>query len=498
MAHQVKVSGHYRNVCDVIVPNDLCAGCGVCAGICPADAIRIEWNRYGEYRPMEQIGQCTDCGLCLAACPFWNQEEDELTLAQREFGHQDGIRFDSVAGFFLDIFSGYSTVDDHRIRGAGGGLTTWLLEKMLVERVVDRVCCVIPDGDADVLFRYFVTDSVEGVRRASRSAYYPVELSAVLREILSVEGKYAIVGLPCVLKGLRLAMRDSDEARKRIVAMVGLFCGQQKSKFFAEYLCALAGGAPRDLISAAFRVKDAARSDSFENRFEFSCRSGDSVTSGNIYWSGGMGWLWGHDCFKLNACNFCDDITAEVADIAFGDAVARPYCYGTAGTSFAIVRSAFVHDWLLGGRSRGEVVADRVPLNAILERQHVVVLQKRDDLAQRLYLARRKGGGSYIPVKRFAPRRRSSPRLNWDMALRDRMRVVRRRGDEEHRHDGGVVAEGERALTAIPEEFARRNWRYRLHRYLSSALIMSRSVRRDGVSRVRTYLRRSSVLGRHR
>ena len=77
------VSNQYRNVCDVIVPSQLCVGCGICAGICLQGAINIEWNHYGEYTPVEQTGKCNECGLCLQVCPFWNQQENETTLAER-------------------------------------------------------------------------------------------------------------------------------------------------------------------------------------------------------------------------------------------------------------------------------------------------------------------------------------------------------------------------------------------------------------------------------
>ena len=440
----------YRNVCDVIVPNDLCCGCGVCAGICPVDALKVEWNKYGEYAPVEQPGQCTECGLCLQACPFWNQEENETTSAEREFGRQDGIQRDSAVGLYLDLFAGYSKVNNQRIHGASGGLTTWLLENMLAQGVVNRVCCIVPNGDPNTLFRFSVVESIPDIRRASRSAYYPVELSQVISEILSVDARYAVTGLPCVLKGLRLAMQRNAKLHERITVLVGLVCGQQKSRFFAEYLCALAGGQPSKLASAAFRVKDVTRHH-LDHRFEFTCGSGKNVTTGHIHQSEGMGWLWGHDCFKLNACNFCDDITAEVADVTFGDAVAEPCCYGTAGANFVIVRSGMIRDLLTDGASAGEIVLDRVPVQAVIERQQGVVLLKREDLQHRLYATRHQGNASYIPTKRFPRRRRLSPFPNWNMELRDTVRSTSRNVYADYRYQPDVVSQMETALKSVVE-----------------------------------------------
>ena len=68
-----------QNVVTRIVSNDLCVGCGVCAGLCPQQNLIMEWNDRGEYSPVEQ-GRCLEgCTLCLRVCPFQdgNQSEDD-------------------------------------------------------------------------------------------------------------------------------------------------------------------------------------------------------------------------------------------------------------------------------------------------------------------------------------------------------------------------------------------------------------------------------------
>ncbi|MPN28404.1 hypothetical protein SDC9_175845 [bioreactor metagenome] len=47
------------NVFDLVVQNNLCSGCGVCAGVCPAGNLAMEWNERGEYTPSDQ-GRCID------------------------------------------------------------------------------------------------------------------------------------------------------------------------------------------------------------------------------------------------------------------------------------------------------------------------------------------------------------------------------------------------------------------------------------------------------
>lgn len=40
------------NVIDKVVHKSLCIGCGVCAGLCPNHALRMEFNAYGELNPV--------------------------------------------------------------------------------------------------------------------------------------------------------------------------------------------------------------------------------------------------------------------------------------------------------------------------------------------------------------------------------------------------------------------------------------------------------------
>lgn len=391
----------YRNICDVIVPNGYCVGCGICAGICPSHVLEMKLNEYGEYQPLEVRAGCLPaCDLCFRSCPFWNQADNEDTLAKAAFGNEPGINHSGEIGFHLDSYVGYSNVDGHRVHGASGGLATWLLETMLGEGLVDHVICVVHNPDPKRLYKFSVLHSVEEIRGASRSCYYPVELSEVIDYILQHEGDYAIIGLPCFLKGLRLAARSSARLRRRMKFLLGLVCGQQKSTFFAAHLCALKGGDPWHMDYCCFRVKDQNRRAN-DFGFSFKCTEG-AVRSDTIYWTEGMREAWTSGFFKLNACNYCDDVYAELADVTFMDAWLNRYIEDPAGTNIVLFRNIVLRNLALKCSSEGLIHLEPLSIDCVVKSQQAVLDTKRARLANRLRLAKVMGR-KYLPIKRVSP-----------------------------------------------------------------------------------------------
>jgi coenzyme F420-reducing hydrogenase beta subunit len=93
---------------------------------------------------------------------------------------------------------------------------------------------------------------------------------------------------------------------------------------------------------------------------------------------------WGSGFFQYDACNFCDDVVAETADVSFGDAWVEPYSSDGRGTNVVVVRSEEV-DRLIAA-AMGEARLDLKPVDAaFIERtQAAGFRQRREGLAYRL------------------------------------------------------------------------------------------------------------------
>lgn len=75
-----------------------CSGCGVCAGVCSSDALKIAFNPFGEYGPVLNESRCSECGICLKVCPFSDESKNEDELGKSLFAKVDNVNHDQFFG----------------------------------------------------------------------------------------------------------------------------------------------------------------------------------------------------------------------------------------------------------------------------------------------------------------------------------------------------------------------------------------------------------------
>jgi coenzyme F420 hydrogenase subunit beta len=237
-------------------------------------------------------------------------------------------------------------------------------------------------------------------------------MSGVISEILRRPGRYVVVGVPCFVKALRLACRESTVLKERVAFVIGIVCGHFKSTSFAELFAWQCGIMPAELRGIDFRTKLPDRSASSYAVTVTGEREGQPVTvtkpTSELFGSN-----WGHGLFKYKACEFCDDVVGETADISIGDAWLPEYESDSGGTNVVVVRSPILNSILSSA-----VVASRVHLEGISAEKVVAsqaggIRHRRDGLAFRLYLADR--SGSWRPTKRVQPSCSHLGSKQWDI-----------------------------------------------------------------------------------
>lgn len=63
-----------------ILPKVECRGCGVCAAVCPTDAIGMELDERGFYQAFVRIDKCVGCGRCIKICSAINKKNPRRLL----------------------------------------------------------------------------------------------------------------------------------------------------------------------------------------------------------------------------------------------------------------------------------------------------------------------------------------------------------------------------------------------------------------------------------
>lgn len=390
----------HKHVVGEVVAHDLCIGCGVCAGVCPSKVLKMEWRENGDLTSSHS-GTCpSNCGLCLRVCPSSLEAMGKDKLADTLFADIEGIQYDCYAGYHLASFLGYSRIDDQRKHGASGGVVTWLLESLLTGGMVDGVVCVGSGGEEGRLFSFQVIQDVPSIRRAAGSRYYPVDLAQVVSTINARENemRYAVVGLPCMINALRLAMDVMPRLRRRIVYTIGLVCGHLPNRYYTEYLSRMSGINPNNLAYASYRLKEGTTR---AGDYKFLAVADDGSSGRGVRFSQGINRIWHDGYFRYNVCNYCDDVFAEVADAVVMDAWLPEYERDPRGHSLLILRHPKLLQLVTEGQARGTCYMQPLPISKLVESQKGNVYKKR--VLSKGYLYRAIEKGSVIPQSRLKP-----------------------------------------------------------------------------------------------
>jgi coenzyme F420-reducing hydrogenase beta subunit len=376
-----------------VVASGLCIGCGACASA-RADA-SMEWDRDGFLKPHGPAHWLSGRTSALArTCPFSPAAPDEDAIAFREYPAAPNA--DGQIGRFDAAYVGHVAEGEYRAEGSSGGLVTWVAAQLLESGAVDGVAHVVPSDPASgKLFRYRISRTVAELRQGAKSRYYPVDLAAVLREIRGTPGRYAVVGIPCFIKVVRLLQRVDPLIRDRVAFTLGIFCGHMKSRHMVESFAWQLGTEIGQVRALDYRLKDASRP---ANWYRAQLELEDGSAAAQDWWHLADG-DWGAGFFQNPACDHCDDVVAETADIAFGDAWVEPYASDGRGTNVVIVRSPALHALLRRGMAEGRLNLEPVDNDFVIATQAAGLRHRRQGLAYRLIWRRR----GLRPIKRVEP-----------------------------------------------------------------------------------------------
>ena len=380
---------------DADAPNGVtsfCIGCGSCAFI--DSAYQILKNSDGCFQA-RQVKTVTS-GKVDQVCPFAaDSNEDEL--GKSLFSGTEGIAHNQYLGYYLANHVGFVKTSGYRERGSSGGFVSWLASTMLKDGLVDAVIHVKDGPSPDQMYTYQISHTPEEVSQGAKSKYYPIEISHVLRYISEHEGRYLFIGIPCFVKAIRLISRIDPIIKERVIYCVGLVCGHLKSDFFAKSEAWESGIPPSSLRDVDFRYK---LPDSSADDYAVKVTSTDPLQPPVIKRVSELSTTnWGLGYFKYNACDFCDDVLAETADITFGDAWLPKYSQDGLGSNVVVIRNPTLKS--LFDRHHEELQLFESTPEEIYQSQAGGFRHRRQGLQYRLQVKQQRG--EWTPTKRVEP-----------------------------------------------------------------------------------------------
>lgn len=375
-----------------IVNADICIGCGMCIAQEESLNHKMVRNKFGFLVP-NVTRENNLYGKSVSVCPF-NPFPESDVRTEKELAAlflKSASNYDKHVGRFISTYVGYSP--NFRMSSSSGGLATYILYYLLSNKIVDGAIVVVP-SDSDRHYNYQLITNSEELLHSSKTKYYPVTLSEAMTKLKDFQGNVAISGVGCFIKAVRLFQHYNPEISEKVKFTIGIICGGVKSDFFAEYLAASAGADPNAFKSPLFRIKDPS---SLSSDYSFGCT--DLKGKWFKIKMRLLGDMWGSGLFKNNACDFCDDVTTELADISLGDAWFGSYRMDGSGTNVIVTRSLSADEIIQKSINGGELNVQELSFDQFYRSQRASFRHRQEALGYRIH--KRVQKNLFTPPKRF-------------------------------------------------------------------------------------------------
>ena len=358
-----------------VVKRGLCTGCGTCVGVCPREACEMVIDKKrGTYVPKIDKEACRQCGLCFEVCP--GHSMDFVSQSQTLFGN---IPEHVTLGKYLGCYIGHAGDPDVRFDGASGGIVSALLTFALEKGLIDGALVTRMHPNKPLEPISFIARSPEEIALAASAKFCPVPANRALKRILYSSGKFAVVGLPCHIQGIRKAEQCITKLRERIRFTISLTCGTDYSFRGTSQLLRTHNVAPESVEQLDYRghgwpgsmiikTKNGART-------EVPYKECTSQLAP----------------FSPRRCTLCSDMFGELSDLSCGDAWLPGAADGDRfGTSFVLTRTPEAEELLEAAASDERLVLSDFSPRAVAASHSHAIFKKRK-LGARMSLFRWSG-----------------------------------------------------------------------------------------------------------
>jgi len=329
-------------------------------------------EREGLYSPVINWEKCRACALCFETCPGYSV--DFRSLNNEIFAKEPQ---DILLGNHLACYVGHSREAEIRYHSSSGGLVTELLIFSLENGLIDGALVTKMNENNPFEPEPFIARTRKEIISAAGSKYCPVPANIKLEQILSEEGKFAVVGLPCHIQGIRKAAMIKRQLQEKIILHLGLFCSHTVDFRGTKLLLRKLGVDEKNIRKIDYRGRG------WPGGLSLELKTGNKkfIPLEDYY-------MFKYFLFSPPRCSVCSDPTAELADISFGDAWLREMSREKIGKSILVSRSKIGEEILHNAQSEGKIEILKVDPDKVVRSQREIIFLKKKCLATNVMISR--------------------------------------------------------------------------------------------------------------
>lgn len=364
-----------RNI-KYVVENGLCVGCGVCEAACLNEAVKVIYDiRSG--MPVATVNEekCNGCQICLNVCYGYRVDQK---LNVRIF---DTLPI-SVVGNFRKCYIGYANDQVLRHSSTSGGGVTALLMYALEQGLIEGAIVTRMEAGNPPRAKAFIATTTDEILAAVGSKYCPVSFAECLR-FLENGKRYAVVGLPCHIYGIRKLAEFNARIRNSVSLYLGILCGGMPSYFGTLYIL-------RNYdMEKHYITKFEYRGGGWPGRLLIRGKKQTPNRQVEICVPYPEYWRDAYQFFFPYRCTLCHDGFNEFSDISFGDAwLPRLTKKSKKGVSLIITRTEAGERFIQEAFQKGYVQINPIKVQDVIKSQQGLIRFKFSTLRARMNLCK--------------------------------------------------------------------------------------------------------------
>ena len=266
-----------------------------------------------------------------------------------------------VVGNVLNCYLAYSSNSDIRLRGQSGGIVSSLLIFALEEELIDGAVVARMSRKNPLSPEIFIAKSREEVIDASKSKYCPIPMNIIVKRVLGEVGRYAIVGIPCQIHGMRKAEKINRDLKKKVILHLGLLCDRTLNFLFQDYILSKINAERQEIQEFVYRSKEWR---GWPGDLRIKLKNG-KVENLSKEWRINL-----KPFFTPQRCYLCFDKLNQLADLSLGDAWLPKFKDDRKGVSILITRTETGEEIVNRAIDSGAIKAQNIPFEDVIKAQN--------------------------------------------------------------------------------------------------------------------------------